>query len=255
MNWSEPAVVLSVRPLGDADLIALVMTEQHGSHGGLVRGGASRDKIGTWQIGNLLQVQWTGRLADQLGSFTGELVYAAAALVMQNPLALAMLSAACATAEGVLQDREAYPRIFAGLVDLVPRIVTGKSALAALVSWELTVLADLGYGLNLSSCAVTGQSDGLAYVSPRTGRAVTAEGAGIWQSRLLPLPGFLLGTAEATTADVRDGLRLTGHFLARDAFGHHHRPLPQARVMLYDRISAMADRLDSNIQSESPNAG
>jgi DNA repair protein RecO (recombination protein O) len=138
---------------------------------------------------------------------------------------------------------------------LIPRIATGESALAALVHWEVTVLADLGYGLDFSACAVTGQTEGLAFVSPRTGRAVTAEGAGAWQSRLLPLPEFLLGPAEAGMADIRDGLRLTGHFLARDAFGHHHRPLPQARLMLYDRISAMADRLDSNPRSESLNAG
>ena len=255
MNWSEPAVVLSIRPLGDADLVALVMTEQHGSHSGLVRGGASRDKVGTWQAGNLLQVQWTGRLPDQLGSFTGELVYAAAALAMQEPLALAILNATCATADGALQEREPYPRIFAGLIDLIPRIATGESALPALIRWELTLLADLGYGLDLSVCAVTGQSEGLAYVSPRTGRAVTLEGAGIWQSRLLPLPNFLLGSPDPSMVDIRDGLRLTGHFLARDAFGHHHRPLPQARLMLYDRISAMADRLDSNTRSESLNAG
>jgi DNA repair protein RecO (recombination protein O) len=215
-----------------------------------VRGGASRDKVGTWQAGNLLQVQWTGRLADQLGGFTGELVYAAAALSMHDPLALAILNAACATADGVLQEREPYTRVFADLVELVPRIATGESALPALVRWELTVLADLGYGLDLSTCAVTGKTEGLAYVSPKSGRAVTPEGAGIWQSRLLPLPGFLLGAQEATMADIRDGLRLTGHFLARDAFGHHHRPLPQARLMLYDRISALADRLDSNTQSE-----
>jgi DNA repair protein RecO (recombination protein O) len=240
MNWSEPAVVLSVRPLGDADLIALVMTGQHGSHSGLVRGGTSREKIGTWQVGNLLQVQWTGRLADQLGGFTGELVYATAALAMQDPLSLAMLNAACATADGVLQEREPYPRIFAGLVELVPRIATGESALPALIRWEMTVLADLGYGLDLSACAVTGQTDGLAYVSPRTGRAVTPEGAGVWQSRLLPLPAFLRGTTEASIADIRDGLRLTGHFLARDAFGSRHLPLPQPRLALYDLIDKLA---------------
>ena len=104
------------------------------------------------------------------------------------------------------------------------------------------MLADLGYGLDLSACAVTGETDGLAYVSPRTGRAVTARSGRDWAARLLPLPGFP-DRAPAASADAtawRDGLRLTGHFLARDAFGHQHRPLPQARRMLYDRVAAMA---------------
>ena len=99
--------------------------------------------------------------------------------------------------------------------------------LADLVRWEAVLLADLGYGLDLTSCAVTGETAGLAFVSPKTGRAVTEAAAGIWTSRLLRLPAFLLGDGEATPADWRDGLRLTGHFLERDAFGHQHRPLPR----------------------------
>ena len=106
--------------------------------------------------------------------------------------------------------------------------------------WETLLLADLGYGLDLTACAVTGETAGLAYVSPRTGRAVTAAAAGTWTARLLRLPGFLVGANTSRPADWRDGLALTGHFLARDAFGHHHRPLPAARRMLYDRVVALA---------------
>ncbi|HVY16137.1 MAG TPA: DNA repair protein RecO [Rhodopila sp.] len=246
MEWSAPAVVLNVRPFGDADALATVMTEAHGVHRGLVRGGASRAKAATWLAGNLLVVQWTGRLSEQLGAFTGELVYAGAALAMDDPLGLAMMTAVCTTADGAMPEREAHPRVFQGLVDLVPRIVSGESALTALVGWELTLLSDLGYGLDLSDCAVTGQTEGLAYVSPRTGRAVTEAAAGIWRSRLLPLPGFLVGPDPPDYAAWRDGLRLTGHFLARDAFGLQHKPLPQARVMLYDRVSALADAMDKD---------
>ncbi len=253
MEWSAPAVVLNARPFGDSDIVASVMTELHGTHHGLVHGGASKSKAATWQPGNLVVAQWTGRLADQLGALTGELVYAGAALAMDDPLSLAMMSAACATADGALPEREPHARVFEGLVDLVPRIVAGESALTALITWELTLLADLGYGLDLSTCAITGQALGLTYVSPRTGRAVSDDAAGIWRSRLLPLPGFLLGTAQPGYMAWRDGLRLTGHFLARDAFGHQHRPLPQARVMLYDRVSALAEAMDRN--REIPNAG
>lgn len=253
MEWSAPAVVLSVRPFGDADALVTVMTEEHGPHRGLVHGGASRSKAAVWQPGNLVQVQWTGRLAEQLGAFSGEQIYAGAALVMESPLSLAMMSAICATADGAVPEREPHPSVFEGIVGLVPRIVAGESALTMLIRWELTLLADLGYGLDLTMCAVTGHTDGLSYVSPRTGRAVTEIGAGIWQSRLLPLPGFLVDEGEPDYADWRDGLRLTGHFLARDAFGHQHRPLPQARVMLYDRVSALAESMDRN--RETPHAG
>ena len=105
------------------------------------------------------------------------------------------------------------------------------------------MLSELGYGLDLSVCTVTGRTDGLAYVSPKTGRAVTEAGAGAWADKLLPLPDFLVGAGKPDLIGWRDGLRLTGHFLARDAFGHLHRPLPLARAMLYDRISAMAAQI------------
>jgi DNA repair protein RecO (recombination protein O) len=239
MEWDAPAIILDVRPYGEGDAIAAVMTQDHGLHRGLARGGASRGKAGTWQAGNMAQIRWMARLSDSLGSFTGELIHAGAAHAMHEPLPLAMLTAVCAVAEGALPEREPQPRIFDGLLHLIPRLPLGEAILTDLVQWELTVLTDLGYGLDLTTCAVTGATHNLAYVSPKTGRAVTKVGAGDFAARLLPLPGFLTGTAPPDHAAWRDGLRLTGHFLARDAFGHQHRPLPQARTMLYDRVSAM----------------
>jgi DNA repair protein RecO (recombination protein O) len=244
MEWDAPAIILDVRPYGEGDALATVMTEPHGTHRGLARGGASRGKVATWQTGNMVQVQWTARLSDQLGSFTGELIHAGAAHAMQEVLPLAMLTAICSVAEGALPEREPYPHIFDGLLHLIPRLPLGESLLTEVIQWELVVLANLGYGLDFSACAVTGKTEGLAYVSPKTGRAVTREGAGEWASRLLPLPGFLTGAAPPDLAGWRDGLRLTGHFLARDAFGNQHRPLPQARAMLYDRVAAMAAQND-----------
>jgi DNA repair protein RecO (recombination protein O) len=240
MDWEAPAIVLDARPFGEADAIVTVMTEAHGVHRGLARGGASRAQAALWQPGNLAQVRWVARLFDQLGSFSGELVHAGAAQVMDDALALAMLAAACAVAEGALPEREPHPRVFAGLLHLIAHLPQGAVMLEALVRWELTLLAELGYGLDLTRCAVTGETAGLAFVSPRTGRAVTEAAAGMWKSRLLRLPGFLVGGNTAAAADRRDGLALTAHFLARDAFGHLHRPLPLARRMLYDRAAALA---------------
>jgi DNA repair protein RecO (recombination protein O) len=242
MQWDAPAIVLDARPYGEADAVVAVMTEEHGVHRGLARGGASRARAGIWQAGNMVHVQWLARLSDQLGSFTGELIHPGAAHAMNEALPLAMLTAICAVAEGALPERESLPRIFAGLLRLIPCLPLGEPTLTDLIKWETIVLFDLGYGLDLSACAVTGRTGDLAYVSPKTGRAVTAEGAGDWAARLLPLPGFLTGTAPPDPNAWRDGLRLTGHFLARDAFGHQHRPLPQARTMLYDRVSALAQQ-------------
>ena len=240
MEWDAPAIVLDARAHGESDAIATVMTEAHGVHRGLARGGFSRARAALWQPGSLVQVRWVGRLAEQLGSFSAEMVHPAAALAMDDPLALAMLSAACAVAEGALPEREPHPHVFDGLLHLLARLPRATEMLSELVRWEAGLLRDLGYGLDLSSCAVTGATAGLVYVSPRSGRAVTREGAGDFSARLLPLPGFLVGGNIAEAADWRDGLALTGHFLARDAFGHHHRPLPAARRMLYDRVAAMA---------------
>jgi DNA repair protein RecO (recombination protein O) len=226
MDWDAPAIVLDARPYGEGDAIATVMTEEHGAHRGLARGGGARGRTAIWQPGNLVQARWVARLADQLGSLTAELVHPAAALAMDDALGLAMLTSTCAVAEGVLC-----------LIALLPQ---GPAMLTELIRWEAVLLADLGYGLDLASCAVTGDTAGLAFVSPKTGRAVTTAGAGVWTSRLLRLPSFLVGGNDATPPDWRDGLRLTGHFLERDAFGHHHRPLPAARRMLYDRVVALA---------------
>ena len=129
--------------------------------------------------------------------------------------------------------------MFEALVGLVANLPRGVDMLTDLVRWEALLLSDLGYGLDLAQCAVTGERAGLAYVSPRTGRAVTEAASGQWRDRLMKLPGFLAGGNAAGPADWRDGLRLTGHFLERDAFGHLHKGLPQARLMLYDRVAAM----------------
>lgn len=240
MEWEAPAVVLDARPYGEGDAIVAVLTEEHGSHRALARGGASRAQAALWQRGNLVQARWKARLADQLGAVSGELVHSAAALCIDDRLALAMLASCCAVAEGALPEREPHPGVFAGLVRVLSALPAGTTALADLVRWEAALLSELGYGLDLSACAVTGSRTRLAYVSPRTGRAVTREGAGVWESRLLPLPPFLVGASPSAPADWLRGLTLTGHFLERDAFGAHHRPLPRPRQMLYDLALGLA---------------
>ncbi len=237
-RWEDEAIVLSVRPHGESHAIVAVLARDHGHWRGHVRGGASSRGRALWQPGNLLAVAWSARVADQLGHLTGEPLTAIAAAAMDDPWALALLASACAVAEAALPEHEPHPLAYAGLHALLARIGEGAALAADYVRWEVALLAELGYGLDLSTCAVTGRREGLAYVSPRTGRAVTAEGAGAWAERLLPLPPFLLGTMPVAPGDVAGGLRLTGHFLARDVFGLAHRPTPAARLRLAERAGS-----------------
>ena len=242
MEWQAPAIVLEVRALGESGAVVSLLTEEHGRHAGLAKGGASRAQAGLWLPGNLVEARWVARLADQLGALAGEMVHPAAALAMEDPLALALLTSACAIAADVLPEREPHPRAFQGLVSLIGHLAGGaEGVLADYVRWEALVLGELGYGLDLSACAVTGARSGLTHVSPRTGRAVCAEAAAPYLDRLLPLPGFLLDGADPGDAAAWDaGLRLTGHFLERDAFGARHRAVPEARHRLADRVAALA---------------
>ena len=242
MEWESPSVVLAARPWGSGDAVVSLLAQDQGLWRGLVKGGAGRAQASTWQPGNLVAARWTARLSDQLGNLGGELVHHAAAVVMDDPLAIDILASACALAETALVEREPEPELFAGLARLMVELPAGAPVLAGLVRFELALLSRLGFGLDLSACVLSGSNSGLAYVSPRTGRAVTAAAAGDWADRLLVLPRFVLDDGEGDPAGWRDGLRLSGHFLARDLFGQTNRGLPPARERLVRRVEAMLDR-------------
>jgi len=243
MEILAPGIVLSVAPFSEGDALVSVFSEEHGVYRGLAHGGLSRAKASLWQQGNLVQARWVARLADQLGSFSAELIHPGAAMAMDDAWSLGILSSACAVAETALPEREPHAAIFRGLLHLVVHAPEGAPLLADMVRWELGLLRELGYGLDLSQCALTGTSDTLAFVSPRTGRAVCAEAAGLWKERLLKLPKFLTGDTDGDMEQWADGMRLTGHFLARDAFGLHHRPVPAARSMLEEKARGGAPPL------------
>jgi DNA repair protein RecO (recombination protein O) len=236
MEWQEPAIVLEVAPYGEGDALVTLLTAGQGAWRGLVKGGNARSKTALWQPGNIISARWAARLPEQLGSFSGEMVHPAAALAMDDRLHLAILNAACQLAAGALPEREPHREAFAGLARLLAGINISGFALPALVLWELHLLRDLGFGLDFSTSAIAGDNDRLAFVSPRTGRAVSLSAAGEWAGRLLRLPPFLLDGGEPDAADCLDGLKLTGHFLTRDVFGARHRPLPPARERLYDML-------------------
>ncbi|PZW48704.1 DNA replication and repair protein RecO [Humitalea rosea] len=242
MEWEAPAVVLEARPHGEGGAVVSVLTEEFGRHAGLVKGGASRGQAALWMPGNLIEARWVGRLPEQLGALSGELVHAAAALAMADPLATALLSSCCAIAADALPEREAHGLLFHDTVALVATLARDTLlAVPDAVRWELRLLQELGYGLDLSACAVTGEAEVLPYVSPKSGRAVSEAGAGLFRDRLLPLPAFLRDDAAASgPADWAAGLRLTGVFLARDVFGARNRGMPGARDRFADRVCLLA---------------
>ncbi len=240
MEIDAPGIVLAVRPYSEHDAIVALFTEDHGLLRGLARGGMSRTKASLWQPGNLVQSRWAARLAEQLGTISAELVHPGAALAMDDAWALTILTAACAVAEGAVPEREPQPRIFRGMLHLIAHASTGVALLPDLIRWELGLLQDLGFGLDLTTCAVTGTREALTYVSPRTGRAVSQDAAGLWKERLLPLPPFLTSDTPGDPAQWADGLRLTERFLARDAFGLRHLAVPAARLRLSEKLNLLA---------------
>ncbi len=232
IEWTDQGILLSAEPHGEGHAVVQMLTEQHGRHAGLIHGGASRKRAHELQPGAQMQLAWRARLADHLGTYTCELETPHAAFWLEDRRRLTAIAAACAVAS-VLPEREPMPGVYNGLAAFLAMLETDAWP-AGYIAWELGLLSALGFGLALDRCARTGATEGLAYVSPRTGAAVTGEGAGELADRLLPLPGFLVGAADFDDADIAAGLRLTGHFLKRDAFGAIHKDLPAARYRLDD---------------------
>ncbi|MGZ5935949.1 MAG: DNA repair protein RecO [Rhizomicrobium sp.] len=236
MEWSDDAIVLSVRPHGESSTIVEVLTHSHGRHLGLVRGGASRRAKPSLQPGNTLHLNWRARLSEHLGNFTIELARARAGDMLESREALAGLNAFSAIVGSAMPEREAHEQVFdAGNILLDAMQEDGFEHWGALfVRFETGLLEALGFGLDLSRCASTGAVDNLVYVSPRTGRAVSREAGEPYKDRLFALPGFLLGSQNITPdpAEVAAGLKLTGHFLLERVLRPHGREMPPARLHL-----------------------
>jgi DNA repair protein RecO (recombination protein O) len=239
MDWQDEGMLLFMRPHGESSAIIEMFTASHGRHGGVVRGGASRRMAPILQPGTQLSLTWRARLDDHIGTFTVEPLQSRAAL-LSDRLGLATLGSVCALLRAALPEREPHPRLFAATMHLCDALLVGPGWHAAYLHWEVLLLEEIGFGLDLSACAVTGADTDLAYVSPRTGRAVSRAGAGDWAERLLPLPACLVGAAPATPTDILAGLAITGHFLSREVQGLGDPPvLPAARGRLIDLFARM----------------
>jgi DNA repair protein RecO (recombination protein O) len=233
MNWSDEGVILSVRPHGETAAVVELFTRTHGRHLGLVHGGRSRKARPVLQIGNHVDVSWKARLSEQLGYMTLELRHGYAAPAMESATALAGLSSLCTLAR-LMPERDPHPNLYEVTLFVLGYLDDDEVWPALMVRWELALLEELGFGLDLSQCAATGGNDGLIYVSPKSGRAVSASAGEPYKDRLLPLPQFLLAGRQShvTVEDVVRGLALTGHFLEARVWRPRGEEMPEVRHRL-----------------------
>ena len=238
MDWQSEGYIVSTRKHGESSAIIDVLTPDYGRHAGLVRGGSSRRLRPIIEIGNKVQVQWRARLSEHLGNFVVEPIELHAATLMHDRTSLVGLNAVCAMAKTVLPERQAFPQVYAAFDVLMQNFQDVDIWPALYVRWEMGVLAALGYGLDLSTCAATGGNDNLTHVSPRTGRAVCASAAEPYLDKLLPLPPFMRGERTLSSEDIVDGLRLTGYFLETRVQWGINQTLPEARAVMVEYINS-----------------
>ena len=238
MEFEDDGFVLSARAHGETGAITEVLTARHGKWAAHVAGGASRRMKPFLQVGARVLMRYRARIADQLGSASLEPVGEGPSALFDDPLALAGLASAAAVVAGALPEREPHPGAFMAFESLIGALAHDDIWPAVLVRFEAGLLDELGFGLDLARCVVTGGAEDLVWVSPRTGRAVSAAAGEAYRDRLLPLPAFLLSAqGRLGPGDLAAGLALTGRFLQDFVFAALNRPLPPARLWLIDRLS------------------
>ncbi|MEQ9694575.1 DNA repair protein RecO [Shimia sp. SDUM112013] len=242
MEWRDQGIVLGSRKHGETSVIVEVFTPDHGRHAGVVRGGTSRKMTPILQPGAQVDLTWRARLEDHIGSFLVEPLRSRAA-VLSDRLALAGMNAVTSLLLFCLPEREPHFTLYVRTEQLLDLLGQNDIWALAYLHWELQLLEDLGFGLDLLQCAVTGATEGLVYVSPKSGRAVSRAGAGDWADRLLPLPPCLVGQGEATDAEILQALEVTGYFLEQKVANTlGNRTLPTARGRFMDALARQAFR-------------
>ncbi len=242
MEWQDDGIVLGVRRQGETSVVLDLMTRAHGRHAGLVRGGRSRRLQPVLQAGNTVHAVWRARLDEQLGTYTVEASQSRAARYLGSPMALYGI-AALAGHLRLLPDRDPHPVLFDVATILADHLDDAAIAPALFVRFEVMLLSELGFGLDLAACAVTETAQDLIYVSPRSGRAVSREAGEAYRARLLPLPAFLrpgAGDGHPGPDDIADGFRMTGHFFGTHVYAPRGQPLPEERGRFIAQATAPA---------------
>jgi len=243
MEWQDTGIIISVRKHGELSTIVDVLTEKHGRHAGMVRGGASRRLAPILQPGTQVAVEWNARLEDHLGTYRLEPTQSRSA-ILSDRLALSAMGSIFSLVNFAFPERLPFKALYQGTVELLDAMNASHSWLSAYAVWELAVLDALGYGLDLTSCAATGVTQDLIYVSPKSGRSVSRRAGADWADRMLPLPTFLRnGYTSSDANEILNALRTTGYFLEKrlaPALGN--RPLPQARARFITVLTKTAQK-------------
>jgi DNA repair protein RecO (recombination protein O) len=243
MQLRTPAIICAMRAHGEHGAIVRALTPDNGLLAGYVRGGRSRRLRPVLVPGNVVEADFRARTTEQLPGLTVELSHSRAGL-MAEPLAAAAIDWLSSLTAAALAEGQPHPRLYETLEAVLAAIEYAPSArgwAAATVRYELMLMAELGYALDLSACTATGVRDDLAYVSPKSGAAVSRAAGEPYAAKLLPLPAFLTDpAAETGWPDVLDAMRLTGHFLARDILVDRRADVLDARERLVERIRRLA---------------
>ncbi len=242
MRIATPAIVCALLSHGEHGAVVRLMTPEHGLQAAYVRGARGRRMRPVLIPGNAVDARLSARTDSQLAQAEVELTHSRGPL-HREPLAAAAIEWATALTATALPEAQPYPRLYQALDGLLVAVEAAPAASgwgAALVRYELLLLAELGFGLDLDRCAVTGTNEELVAVSPKTGRAVSAAEAEPFAGKLLALPAFLLRTEPASWADIIDGLLLTGHFLTRDVLTDRSASLLDGRERLVERLRRAA---------------
>jgi DNA repair protein RecO (recombination protein O) len=230
MQWTDEGIVLGVKRHGESNAILELMTRDHGRHLGLVRGGAGSRMRPVLQPGNSVSAVWRARLDEHLGTYVIEGLRSRAAVFLGDSYAVYGVTHLAALAR-LLPERDPHAAVYSALEEVMDRLDDVHRAGPLVARFELALLAELGFGLDLAQCAATGEKSDLAYVSPKSGRAVSREAGEPWRDKLMRLPAFLAedGGAEPSATDVANGFEITGFFLARHVFEPRGLALPDAR--------------------------
>lgn len=246
VSWSDQGYILAASRHGENGLIVDCYTESHGRARGYVRSGASKRQRSLWQPGNHVSLEWRSRLAENLGQFKGELLHSPLGDIITHGSRLTVLSAVTAVMAASTAEGDAHRDLY----DMLGALVTIIEASDAVKDWglaylklELALLEAAGYGLDLSKCAATGSRDQLIYVSPKSGRAVSAAAGEPYRHKLLPLPAFLVG-GTPQDGDILAGLTLTGYFLNRQLWIARRGGEPDARLRFHDWLKRHIAKLD-----------
>ncbi len=250
-QWQDQSIILAVRRHGESGAIVSLLTSENGRQSGYMRGAFSTKNRGTLEVGNIVDANWRARNSDDLGSLTLELSRSTAARIMQDPLKLAALQSACSICDQALPEKEAHAGIFKGLLALLD-ILEGDVWAQGYIMWEIALLKELGFALDLTRCAGGGDELDLAYISPKTGRAVSYKAGEPYKGKLLPLPEFLKPNGNISGyKDIITALQMTRFFFEHWVFAHHNRGLPEARQRLGLRfVQHFAKTNDVNIKTD-----